>query len=160
MLTEKEGIKKARLVARGFEEDVLKPEEKQSPTCTKESLRILLPLCAANNWVLKSLDIKAVFLQGEPASREIYLLPPREAKTSKVWRLNKCVYGLSDTSLKWYEKVKYTLLKLGCVLSPVDRSLFVYHLDGNLVGILAVHVDDFIWTGSAEFEKNSSSETL
>ena len=54
---------KAILVARGFEE---KNEEltKDSPTCAKESLRLIFAIMATRKWKIHSIDIKAAFLQG------------------------------------------------------------------------------------------------
>ena len=51
---------KARLVARGFEEDSqgLKTD---SPTCSKESLRLLLAIVSSRGWKLHSLDVKSAF---------------------------------------------------------------------------------------------------
>ena len=37
--------------------------------------------------------------------RIVYLHPPKEANTSKVWKLQKCVYGLADASRYWYLRV-------------------------------------------------------
>ena len=56
---------KTRPVARGFEE---KNEElmKDSPTCDKESLRLILAIMATRKWKIHSIDIKASFLQGRP----------------------------------------------------------------------------------------------
>ena len=66
---------KARLIARGFEE---KNEElmKDSPTCAKESLRLILAIMATRKWKIHSIDMKAAFLQGRPIDRKVYLLPP------------------------------------------------------------------------------------
>ena len=99
-------IPKARLVARGFEEDCLDKSEKESPTCSKESLRTLFLACAQNEWQLQSVDIKTAFLQGNLLNRDVYINPPREAgcPSTHKWKLNKCVYGLCDASLKWYSR--------------------------------------------------------
>ena len=51
-------ITKARLVARGFEDDEAKGRRKDSPTCSKESLRITLALIAASKWDCKSKHIR------------------------------------------------------------------------------------------------------
>ena len=89
---------KARLVARGFEEDKSSLRS-DSPTCMKESLRLLFTLSASMDWALNSIDIKAAFLQGKPIERELYLRPPKEASQPNVlWKLKKVVYGLSDAS--------------------------------------------------------------
>lgn len=56
-------VSKAPLVVRGFEEDTTQIK-KDSPTCNKESVRLLLCLLSGNNWSLHSMDIKSAFLQG------------------------------------------------------------------------------------------------
>ncbi|CAG2191494.1 unnamed protein product [Mytilus edulis] len=151
---ENEFHRKARLVAKGFEEDSLDEIPKNSPTCEKQSLRLILSIIASKRWSINSVDIKTAFLQGEKMQREVYLRPPKEVKaTGKVWRLNKCVYGLVDASLKWYGKVKATLLDCGGTVSKIDSAVFYWYNEKGLTGVLAVHVDDFLWAGSSAFEK-------
>ena len=131
-------VPKARLVARGFEE-YNQNIQKDSPTCAHESLRLIIPM-----------DIKTAFLQGQSIDRDVYIKPPIEAKVNSntVWKLNKCVYGLSDASLNWYCRVKSLLLELGACVSKVDPAV-CYWLDENddVYGMLACHVDDFIGGG-------------
>ena len=83
------------------------------------------------------------------------LKPPVEARVcfNMVWKLDKCVYGLSDASLNRYCRVKSLLLELGASVSKVDPAVF-YWVDGHgdVYGVLACHVDDFIWGGKPEFE--------
>ena len=94
----------ASFVVRGFEEDCLDKFEKESHTCSKESLRTLFLVCAQNEWQLQSVDIKTAFLQDNLLNRDVYINPPREAgcPSTHTWKLNKCVYGLCEASLKWY----------------------------------------------------------
>ena len=61
--TENGKLIKARLVARGFEEDS-SCIQKDSPTCNKESLQVALAILTSKHWHLNSLDIQAAFLQG------------------------------------------------------------------------------------------------
>ena len=130
--------RKARLVAKGFEEDCLDEVLKNSPTCDKQSLRLILSVIAQKKWKINSVDIKTAFLQGEKIQREVYLQPPKEANsTGKIWKLNKCVYGLADASLKWYEKVKKTLKECGGQVSKTDPAVFYWHNSNGLDGILA-----------------------
>ena len=144
-------IPKARLVARGFEEpndDI----QKYSPTCAHESLRLIMALTAQYQWSLHSMDIKTAFLQGQPMDREVYIRPPKESLSNKIWRLNKCVYGLSDASLQWYNKVKSVMIESGGVMSQMDPTVFYWiGKTGTLAGVLACHVDDFIWSGDQTF---------
>jgi hypothetical protein len=94
-------VPKARLVARGFEEFNTTNLLKDSPTCSSESLKLLMLVICQRQWTLHSMDIKSAFLQGE-LSRNIHIRPPPEFESKgKVWKLNKCVYGLADASLYW-----------------------------------------------------------
>lgn len=99
--------------------------------------------------------VKTAFLQGQPIDRDVYIKPPKEADVSEgyVWKLNKCVYGLSDASLSWYNRVRALMVECGATVSKVDPAVF-YWVDSSdqVYGILACHVDDFIWGGDQEFE--------
>ena len=143
-------VPKARLVARGFEE--LNVTQKDSPTCAHESVRLIMAISAQNKWKLHSMDIKTAFLQGQTMDREVYIRPPKESKCDGIWRLNKCVYGLSDASLHWYYKVKSVMTENSGIMSKMDPTVFYWiHTIGTLIGILACHVDDFIWSGTDQF---------
>ena len=72
-------VVKARLVARGFEEDSTNLV-KYSPTCSRESLRLLFTVAATMNWKLQSVDITCAFLQGNTIDREVYLQLPKDIK--------------------------------------------------------------------------------
>ena len=54
---------KARLVAKGFQEQ--EQVRGDSPTCSREGVRIALTIIAGNSWNLRSLDISTAFLQGD-----------------------------------------------------------------------------------------------
>jgi hypothetical protein len=156
ILTEKyiDGQKtiKARLVARGFEEDSSNMT-KDSPTCTKESLRIVFTVAATENWKIQSLDISSAFLQGNQIQREVYILPPKDVRSDGVvWKLNRCIYGLNDAPRAWYEKVKSEMILLGAMVSKYDHSLFVWHNNCQLIGILVTHVDDFTFAGTKDWD--------
>ena len=63
-------ITKAHLVARGFEEntDAIKTD---SPTVTRQSLRMIMTVASSKEWKVQSMDISAAFLQGSKIEREI-----------------------------------------------------------------------------------------
>jgi len=52
-------IRKARYVIKGFQEDASIPSD--SPTDSKESLRIMLSTVASKQWVINSIDIRSAF---------------------------------------------------------------------------------------------------
>ena len=146
-------VPKARLVARGFEEEGLQEIPKDSPACCKESLRFILAIVARKGWKAFSIDIKTAFLQGEELTHEVYIIPQEElSRPGIVWRLKKCIYSLSEASLHWHNKVRNLLTENGVSVSSVDPAVFYWFEDNELQGVLAVDVDDFIWAGSHEFE--------
>ena len=84
----------------------------------------------------------------------MYIIPPPESECppNNIWKLNKCVYGLSDASLQWYSRIKSVVINIGGVISKFHPSLFLwYDQDKQLYGLMAVHVDDFLCTGSRKF---------
>ena len=86
-LKENQLVCKARLVARRFEEDSLSLKN-ESPTCSKDSFRIMLTVVSSMEWKIQNIDIKSSFLQGMPLTRNVYLKPPKEAETGLIWKLN------------------------------------------------------------------------
>ena len=142
---------KSRLVARGFQEenDNLLTD---SPTCTKEGLRLSMIVIASKKWTCCAIDIKSAFLQGRSIEREVYVKPPKEAGVplNKIWKLKKNVYGISDASRSWYFSVKETLVALDCQVCLNDPCIFVWYVD-TVQGIICVHVDDFIYGGTDVF---------
>lgn len=141
---------KARLCARGFEEEQLFRTD--SPTASREGNRLTLAMIASNGWTLNSLDVKTAFLQGQQIDRDILIKPPKEAKTTKLWKLNKTVYGLADASRSWYLKLKQELIKLYGKPMELEGSIFCWYDDhNNLQGIMGCFVDDVIWGGTEAF---------
>ena len=140
-------ILKARLVAKSFQDEESLSVRSDSPTCSKESLRMVFAIIATQKWQCNCMDIKTAFLQGRNFNRLVYLTPPSEAKTDKnlVWKLNKCVYGLNDASRVWYLTVRDQLLNSGARVSKYDEAIFTWYFDGQLQGIMCTHVDDFLW---------------
>ena len=125
---------KARLVARGFEEDSSNLVKK-APTCTKDSLRLALSLIVSKNWKINSIDIKSAFLQGIPLTRDVYIKPPKEAHTDLIWKLKQAVYGLCDAGRHWYDRVEVELVKLNVTVCKLDKAVFYYIRNNACEGI-------------------------
>ena len=153
VLWEKNGGVRARLVARGYEESF--KERTDSPTVSKNVLRTFLAIAPSTNWDVKTTDIKSAFLQGKAISREIHVSPPKETGLKgKIWKLQKCLYGLNDAARQFYASVSDELTKLGCIQSVLDPAVFYYKADGSLQGFIVCHVDDFLHAGNAKFERD------
>merc|ERR1712030_169015 len=85
--------------------------------------------------------------------REIFLLPPRDVqKEGLLWKLKKPLYGLNDASRKFWLRVKAVFEKIGLRKLVGDEALYYKHNEnGDLVGMISTHVDDFSLAGSEDF---------
>ncbi|MEO0684651.1 MAG: reverse transcriptase domain-containing protein [Cyanobacteria bacterium J06649_11] len=85
------------------------------------------------------------------SNRIVFIQPPREAKTSKLWKLKRTVYGLNDAPRSWYLKYATELIKAGATRSKYDQALFYWRHEGNLERVVCCHVDDFFYASSKLF---------
>lgn len=159
VLTEKGDEIRARLTARGYEETAEFP--KDSPTMQKPSLRLLLTLATLFGWIIQAVDVASAFLQGNILDRDVYVKPPKEANAAgKLWKLLKCLYGLKDASRKWYNKVENRLLELGFKKSKYDPGFFYLIHGGKLIGMIGIHVDDFLQAGNEYFNNHVMPQVI
>ncbi len=103
-----------------------------------------------------TIDVKQAFLQSDELTREVFVLPPQEAGLGDqtVWKLRVAVYGLADASRQWYKTVKRMLTDCGLHEVMGEPSLFYYTNDqAEMCGVLAAHVDDFLFGGNHEFHE-------
>ena len=150
---------KARLTARGFQEEDEYPKE--SPTMQKYSLRALLAIASAKGWPIETVDVKSAFLQGTRLERKVYVKPPRESNAlNKLWLLHKCLYGLRDASRQWYTRVESVLTNLGFEKCTYDSGLFYLIRNGQLEALVGLHVDDFLNAGGTYFHEVILKEIL
>ena len=54
----------------------------------------------------------------------------------------------------WYVELRDTLVKLGMKVSLYDESFSFFHVKGVLAGIIAVHLDDLIFSGDDRFQED------
>ena len=96
--------------------------------------------------------MKTAFLQEKLIEQTVYMTPPKEAQTNKVWKLGKCVvYGLEDASRYWYLKFREELIKLGSIPTQLDQDAFLWRKSNKPIGIMACSVD-VLWVGNSKFE--------
>lgn len=72
-----------------------------------DSLRLILSLVGPKQWIIRQLDAKNAFLNGN-LDHTVYLKPPSGVEDSEkhVWKLNKSLYGLKQSPKIWYETLK------------------------------------------------------
>ena len=110
------------------------------------------------DWVSEIIDVKTAFLQGEPLTRDVHIIPPKEWQDTCIYRLKKGIYGLLDASRHWYNRVRRELLSAGCNISKVDSSLFYHKVNDRLHGLVCIHVDDVWFAGDNFFYQNVVSK--
>lgn len=99
---------KARLVAKGYnQKEVIDFDETFSPVVKMVTIRIIFSLAVEHDWPLYQLDVDSVFLYGD-LNEEIYMKPPDgyfSSTETRVYNLNKSLYGLKQASQMWNEKL-------------------------------------------------------
>jgi len=144
---------KARLCVRGFQDQDKDLVDSASPTVARSTVRLVLALLATRGWEPRSVDVSTAFLQGLPIDRPrpVYVRPRPEARAPAgvVWRLAKCAFGLTDAPRMWYERVLALMRTIGVERSAADLGLFVLVAECAVILAEAVHVDDFLYRGTA-----------
>ncbi len=103
------------------------------------------------------MDVVTASLNGE-LDEEIYRAVPEgrktNAKSNKVCKLLKSLYGLKQSPRQWYFKVHEFLTKVGFTSSPNDPCLYIRHLSSGII-LVALYVDDLLIAGSSSTEVQS-----
>ena len=110
-------------------------------------------MVANEGFELRSVDIRAAFLQAKNLDREVFFLPPKDVrKEGLIWLLKKPLYGLNDASRKFWLKVKSVFNDIGLKRLEGDEAVYYKHdKNGNLEGMVSTHVDDFIMAENNDF---------
>ena len=146
--------RKARLVARGFEQVAgLDYFATFASVIRYTTLRILLAKVAAEDLEADHVDIDTAFLNPD-LEEEIYIAVPRflekvfpelASATDAYLKLNKALYGLKQAPRAWFLIVKKFFVDLGLKSSDADPNLFT----GCGVSIL-LFVDDMLICGKRQ----------
>lgn len=81
-------------------------------------------------WALNLLDVKISILQSKRMECTVFVRPNR-----KIWKLQKCIYGLIDASRFWYLKLKGEFIRLGVMPSILDNEISVWTKEQIVFGI-------------------------
>ena len=151
---------KARLVVLGYLDPKITEVPRDSPTLGRHSKLLLLQLIAARGWDLRSFDVKAAFLQGQPQQGRILGLEPvpelaraMNISADEVCRLTKGAYGLIDapylctvpselSSCDWDSNSPLSILV--CSFSGVPRRIYLMvFLEFMWMTVFVVVTQDF-----------------
>ena len=103
--------------------------ENYAPTTQMISVRVLLQLAATLDLTVHQVDVKAAYLNA-PIDCEIYLelakgyeVPGKDKKL--VYKLNKTLYGLKQSSRNWNSVLNNELINNGFKQSLADPCMHV-----------------------------------
>nr|GEY69139.1 retrovirus-related Pol polyprotein from transposon TNT 1-94 [Tanacetum cinerariifolium] len=119
---------KARLVAKGYrQEEGIDFEELFAPVVKIEAIRIFIANTATKNMTVYQIDVKMIFLNGEPREA-VYVSQPKgfvdPDKPNHVYRLKKALYGLKQAPRAWYDMMSSFLQTQEFSKGAVDPTLF------------------------------------
>ena len=174
---------KARLIVRGYaDKDALEGKiDTAAPTTSRLSRSILLSLMSTLKWKGWTADVSTAFLQGLPQERKLWVKLPREALTilgadeNTRMLLRKPCYGQLDAPRRWFLEACRRLRALGFRQHLLDPCMFLlYEKDfkenykktpddqllgeGQLCGVICIHVDDMFGGGAPGSETYASVE--
>ncbi|MCO5614227.1 hypothetical protein L7F22_068507 [Adiantum nelumboides] len=142
---------KARLVAKGYAQTKgLDYDETFSSVAKMPTVRLVIAMASMFGWKLRQMDVNNAFLNGD-LEEEFYIIQLEGYQHPEfpyyVCRLKKALYGLKQALRAWCEKITRFLKKIGFKQSNADHSLFLKHVDGEII-VIVIYVDDLILTGS------------
>ena len=144
---------KARFVAKGFLQTyMVNYKETYAPVARATTVRMLLTMRLHFGWPpVHQMDVDTAFLYAT-LQELVYCEPPEgyEEDESKCWLLNRALYGLKQAPKEWFNNIKDHLLTLGLEQSTTDPCLFLQREGGQLIGFVAVYVDDLLVGGRSE----------
>eukprot|EP00435_Cladocopium_sp_Y103_P054802 s94_g18.t1 len=144
---------KARAILLGYQDPEYETRSTTSPVMTKQTRQLMLAATARFGWKVWKGDVTGAFLQGRTYAGELYCIPCDEIckamglDNGSITRVRKGCYGLVDAPIEWYRSVSEYLQSLGLVKSWSDPCLWMWKPQGKLQGLIAGHVDDFLFSG-------------
>ena len=159
---------KTRLIIPGYaDRQALEGNIKtDAPTLSAEGTSLILAEAAGHaDWLCEQGDVDSAFLNGKylDPSRRVFLRAPRGGLPAAhgwpaipegtILKLKKGGYGIKDAPLLRYEEHSDVLLSLpGAEQSATCPALFLLRdPKGKVIGLIGVHVDDDLITGSKHF---------
>ena len=145
---------RARIVAKGYTEQIEDADTIYASTPIFCILRILLTIAMTRQWTIKAGDISVAFLHTNAATKDLFMWPPQEFYNNTwqtVWRLHKAMYGLRSSPSAWQNHLAQILQDLN--MTRLKSEPNVYKTNGGTAYIL-VYVDDLLFIGQDDIVNN------
>ncbi|CAG4926146.1 unnamed protein product [Colias eurytheme] len=157
------GVKhyKARLVARGFEQNNdIDYNDIYAPVAKLTTFRLFVSVATLLKLPIHQMDVTGAFLYGE-IKDNVYLQLPEGAFNSNnnVVKLHKSLYGLKQSPKHWNDKFNSVMIQENFVKSKADSCLYVKSNDKCKIYVL-LYVDDILTFGTDETSVNEFKSML
>jgi hypothetical protein len=91
-------------------------------------------------------------LQDKSLTRNVFVVPPIVFVGSHVvWRLKKPIHGIVSAPKSWFDRLIAVCRASGMTTATTDEGLLIMTSGEQVVGVLALHVNDSIGGGTGEF---------
>lgn len=147
---------KARAILQGYQDPEYEHRPTTTPVMTRMTRQLLLQRAAQFRWKVRKGDVTGAFLQGRVYPNDLYCIPVPEIckamnlQEGEIVKVQRGCYGLVDAPLEWYRSISETLEELGLVKSWADPCCWLWKPQGIPRGMVAGHVDDFLFTGAPD----------
>ena len=144
---------KARAVLLGYQDPSYEHRSTTAPVMTRQTRQLMLQVSANKGWRVYKGDVSGAFLQGRSYPDKLFCIPCKEIceamgiAEGSITRVRRACYGLVDAPLEWYRTVSEFLESLGLQRLWSDACSWVWRPNGVLRGMIAGHVDDFLFGG-------------
>jgi Reverse transcriptase (RNA-dependent DNA polymerase) len=136
-------------VARGYEDKEKNSVSSDSPVASPASQRLVLVLLAEKQLISNSWDFTTSFLQGKFLTRDIFVVQPTDFVGSHVvCRLKRPIYCIVTAQKSWFDRLIEVCRAAWLITTTTDEGLLIMTSGEQVVGVLALHVDDVIGGGT------------
>ena len=121
--------------------------------CSYEAMHLVMLTASVIKWQVETLDFTSAFQLGDILGSEVFLRPTLNVcPVFNTKKLKKCIDALNDIPSSWYKRMYHELTHLKETVSAYYNALFLWHdTTGNMMAILAMHVEYFIFCGNDTF---------
>ena len=135
--------------------------ESSSPTPTASSMSAVLATAAVKGWELRHIDVEQAYLQAD-IDGKIYIEVPEDYRAfpNAVGLLRKEIYRLVQSGLFWFRKFTDGIQEKGFKQSHADPCVFRRIVDGKVVTVVVVYVDDILLASKTKEDEGRTLSDL
>jgi Reverse transcriptase (RNA-dependent DNA polymerase) len=139
-------------VGRGYEDNEKDRVSSNSPVSSSAAQRLVMALLAEKQWIPNSWVFTTASLQCKSLTRDIFVVLPIDfVRSHAFWRLKKPIYGIVSAPKSWFDRLIEVCRAAGLTTATTDEGLLIMTSGEQVVGVLALHVDDAIGGGTERF---------